>query len=255
MIGKRNLGKAVVLGLLLSTGMYGAVWAAEVTTSEFLSGKYANGNAIEGVIIDTDKISVNQSITVNGVTTPADQNQNFIANKEISVDKNVDLTFNNLFLNGPKITGQGNIVVNTTAASGGNPIFVGGNIQANSLTLNTSKGDGIYLYEHDLTLDVERLTINATANGFIQETSEPLAILTTPTTTTIDDTRSINVNSSGSWAFHNNSQAGVLNNVYMRSDKENSVINLMGANGYSHTSAGESILKAANCQAKCNFLE
>ena len=246
MIGKRNLGKAVVLGLLLSTGMYGAVWAAEVTTSEFLSGKYANGNAIEGVIIDTDKISVNQSITVNGVTMPADQNQNFIANKEISVDKNVDLTFNNLFLNGPKITGQGNIVVNTTAASGGNPIFVGGNIQANSLTLNTSKGDGIYLYEHDLTLDVEHLTINATANGFIQETSEPLAILTTPTTTTIDDTQSINVNSSGSWAFHNNSQAGVLNNVYMRSDKENSVINLMGANGYSHTSAGESILKADN---------
>ena len=32
----------------------------------------------------------------------------------------------------------------------------------------------------------------------------------------------------------------------MRSDKENSVINLMGANGYSHTSAGESILKADN---------
>lgn len=29
MIGKRNLGKAVVLGLLLSTGMYGAVWAAD----------------------------------------------------------------------------------------------------------------------------------------------------------------------------------------------------------------------------------
>lgn len=29
MIGKRNLGKAVVLGLLLSTGVYGAVWAKE----------------------------------------------------------------------------------------------------------------------------------------------------------------------------------------------------------------------------------
>ena len=32
MIGKRNLGKAVVLGLLLSTGMYGAAWAREDTT-------------------------------------------------------------------------------------------------------------------------------------------------------------------------------------------------------------------------------
>lgn len=29
MIGKRNLGKAVVLGLLLSTGMYGAALAAD----------------------------------------------------------------------------------------------------------------------------------------------------------------------------------------------------------------------------------
>ena len=29
MKGKRNLGKAVVLGLLLSTGMYGAAWADE----------------------------------------------------------------------------------------------------------------------------------------------------------------------------------------------------------------------------------
>ena len=40
MIGKRNLGKAVVLGLLLSTGMYGAVWADE----EVIGGLWTDAN-------------------------------------------------------------------------------------------------------------------------------------------------------------------------------------------------------------------
>ena len=251
MMRRKNLERAIILGLLLSTSVYGSVFAAEVSTEEFISGKYQNGNVIEGVVISNDKIDVHESIFVNGVTDPdaENQNQNFNANKEINIGKNVDLTFNNLFLNMPNITGQGNIIVNTTASGGGNPIFVGGNIQANSLTLTTNSGDGIYLYEHDLTIDVEHLIINATANGFIQETAEGSngeIPLKTPTTTKINNTQSVNVNSSGSWAFHNNSQAGVLNNVYMCSDKKDSVINLMGANGYSHTSAGESILKADN---------
>ena len=40
MKGKRNLGKAVVLGLLLSTGMYGAAWADE----EVVGGLWTNAN-------------------------------------------------------------------------------------------------------------------------------------------------------------------------------------------------------------------
>lgn len=35
MKGKRNLGKAVVLGLLLSTGMYGAAWADEEVVADY----------------------------------------------------------------------------------------------------------------------------------------------------------------------------------------------------------------------------
>ena len=252
MMRRKNLERAVILGLLLSTGVYGNVFATEVTTNEFISGKYQNGDAVDGVIVDNNTIVVSKDIIVNGIPNQSDETENFNQNKTINVEKDVNVTFNNLYLNMQNITGKGNIVINANnSAQFVNPIYVGGNIQANSLTLNTNYGDGIYLYEHDLTLDVEHLTINATDNGFLQETSEEgpnggNIPLTTPTTTTINNTQSINVNSSGSWAFHNNSQAGVLNNVYMCSDKENSIINLMGANGYSHTSAGESILKADN---------
>lgn len=249
---RKNLERAVILGLLLSTGVYGNVFATEVTTNEFISGKYQNGDAVDGVIVDNNTIVVSKDIIVNGIPNQSDETENFNQNKTINVEKDVNVTFNNLYLNMQNITGKGNIVINANnSAQFVNPIYVGGNIQANSLTLNTNYGDGIYLYEHDLTLDVEHLTINATHNGFIQETSEkgPNGVyipLKTPTTTTINNTQSINVNSSGSWAFRNNSQAGVLNNVYMCSDKEDSIINLMGANGYSHTSSGESILKADN---------
>ena len=252
MMRRKNLERAVILGLLLSTGVYGNVFATEVTTNEFISGKYQNGDAVDGVIVDNNTIVVSKDIIVNGIPNQSDETENFNQNKTINVEKDVNVTFNNLYLNMQNITGKGNIVINANnSAQFVNPIYVGGNIQANSLTLNTNYGDGIYLYEHDLTLDVEHLTINATHNGFIQETSEKgpnggYIPLTTPTTTTINNTQSINVNSSGSWAFRNNSQAGVLNNVYMCSDKEDSIINLMGANGYSHTSSGESILKADN---------
>ena len=250
---KKNLERAIVLGLILSTGFCGSAWAEEVTTGELKNGQHTDGSLIDGVTIDDININIDKSLVVNGVVKPEaeNKNENLNANKTINVAQDVNLTFNNLFLNMPEITGKGNIIVNTTGTKGGNPIFVGGNIQAKGLTLNTVEGDGVYLYEHDLTIDVEHLTINSTANGIIQETREKnpdgtYRPLTTSTDIIIDDTQSININSSGSWTVHNNSQSGVLNNIYMRSDKAGSVINLMGANGVSHTSSGETILKADN---------
>lgn len=246
MTRKKNLERAIILGLILSTGAYGSAWAAEVTTGDF---ENAANVPIEGISVDGNNYTVSKDTTINGNTTGSALNWSWLGNKVITVENNANLTFNGIQLNNSTIKGNGNVTVEND--NGGLAVFVGGDIQANSLTLNTSTSDGIYLYEHDLTIDVEHLTINSKDNGIIQETSEKnedgsFRPLTTPTNITINDTQSININSSGSWAVHNNSQAGVLNNIYMRSDKAGSVINLMGLNGVSHTSSGETILKADN---------
>lgn len=246
MARKKNLERAIVLGLILSTSIYGSAWAAEVTTGDFENA--ANGH-IEGISVDGKNYTISKDTTINGNTTGSALNWSWLGNKVITVENNANLTFNGIQLNNSTIKGNGNVTVEND--NGGLAVFVGGDIQANSLTLNTSTSDGIYLYEHDLTIDVEHLTINSKDNGIIQETSEKnedgsFRPLTRPTNITINNTQSININSSGSWAVHNNSQAGVLNNIYMRSDKAGSVINLMGLNGVSHTSSGETILKADN---------
>ena len=244
MARKKNLERAIILGLILSTGVYGSAWAAEVTTGDF---ENAAKVTIEGISVDGNNYTVSKDTTINGNTTGSALNWSWLGNKIINIKNNANLTFNGIQLNSATIKGNGNIIVKNS--NGGIPGYVGGNIQANALTLNTTNSDGIYLYEHDLTIDVEHLTINSTDNGIIQEVwgdkahTIPLKVAST---TTIDDTQSININSSASWVVHNNSQPGVLNNIYMRSDKVGSVINLMGANGVSHTSSGETILKADN---------
>lgn len=239
MARKKNLERAIVLGLILSTSIYGSAWAAEVTTGDFENA--ANGH-IEGISVDGKNYTISKDTTINGNTTGSALNWSWLGNKVITVENNANLTFNGIQLNNSTIKGNGNVTVEND--NGGLAVFVGSNIQANTLTLNTTNGNGIYLYEHDLTLDVEHLVINCTQNGIIQEVSEGDIPLTKPVTVTIDDTQSININSSGYWALRNNAQSGVINNVYMRSDKEGSIINLMAANGVSLTSAGETILKA-----------
>lgn len=242
MARKKNLERAIVLGLILSTGVYGSAWATEVTTGEFIKGQYTDGRPVDGITIDGINYTVSKDTTINGNTTSSALNWSWLGNKVITVENNANLTFNGIQLNNSTIKGNGNVTVEND--NGGLAVFVGSNIQANTLTLNTTNGNGIYLYEHDLTLDVEHLVINCTQNGIIQEVSEGDIPLTKPVTVTIDDTQSININSSGYWALRNNAQSGVINNVYMRSDKEGSIINLMAANGVSLTSAGETILKA-----------
>ena len=242
MMRRKNLERAIVLGLLLSTSVYGsALAAAEVTTEEFVKGQYTDGTPIDGVSINNNVIEVTKDIVVTGTDENKDQQWN--PNKTINVADGVNLQIDKTWLTSSNITGNGNITVNST---NGTPIFIGGNITANNLVLNTNSGNGIYLYEHDLTLDVEHLTVNCATNGIIQEVSEGDIPLTVPSTTTIDNTQSIDINSSNSWAIHNNSQPNVLNNIYMRSDKAESYINAFGANGVSNTSSGETILKADN---------
>lgn len=228
----RNLEKAVVLSLILSTGVYGSAWAEEITTDEFTKGQHTDGNAIEGITIDGDTIKVTESTIVNSVSGNVVQWQ---PNKNIDIEKNVDIIFNKVWLQDANITGQGNITIN---AEIGSPIWISGHIEANNLILNSDTNTGICTYDgKGIVIDANNVTINSQNNGIVTqgETNTPVSV-------TIDDTQSVNINSTGSYAIH------IVKNgsVYIRSDREGSVINAMGFNGVSHTTSGETVLKADN---------
>ena len=237
MMRRKNLERAIVLGLLLSTGVYGNIFAAEVTTSEFQN---AQNIPIEGVSVEGNNYTVSADMVINGNLTGTAQNWSWLGNKVIDIEDNASLTLNGVQLNSATITGNGDITVNND--NGGLPLWVGGNIKARNLVLNTSNSNGIFAYGHDIVLDVDNLTINCAQNGIIQEANDNTPL----TNITIDDTQSININSKGYYAIHTNGRAGIANSTYIRSDREGSVINAYAANGVSHTSSGETILKADN---------
>lgn len=230
---RRNLEKAVVLGLILGCIASPVFAEDEVTTSEFVTGKHTDGSAINGVTIDGNVINVNDNVIVNGTGTGNDQQ--WEPGKTISVDSGVDLTLNKVWLQNANVTGQGNITIN---AETGSPIWISGHIEANNLILNSDTNTGICTYDgKGIVIDANNVTINSQNNGIVTqgETNTPVSV-------TIDDTQSVNINSTGSYAIH------IVKNgsVYIRSDREGSVINAMGFNGVSHTTSGETVLKADN---------
>ena len=230
---RRNLEKAVVLGLILGCIASPVFAEDKVTTSEFVTGKHTDGIAINGVTIDGNVINVNDNVIVNGTGTGNDQQ--WEPGKTISVDSGVDLTLNKVWLKNANVTGQGNITIN---AETGSPIWISGHIEANNLILNSDTNTGICTYDgKGIVIDANNVTINSQNNGIVTqgETNTPVSV-------TIDDTQSVNINSTGSYAIH------IVKNgsVYIRSDREGSVINAMGFNGVSHTTSGETVLKADN---------
>lgn len=63
MARKKNLERAIVLGLILSTGVYGSAWAAEVTTGDF---ENAATGTIEGISVDGNNYTVSANTVING---------------------------------------------------------------------------------------------------------------------------------------------------------------------------------------------
>lgn len=236
MARKKNLERAIVLGLILSTSIYTYTMAAEVTTKEFTEGKYADGSPIYGIIVDDDIINVSESTIINATNN----NEWFNPKQKINVVGNKDLTFNNLWLQDANIQSDGNIIINSGT---GTAIWMGGSIKADKLVLNSSTGSGISTYNYvdgtikDVILDVNNLVINSGNNGIVtqNETNNKVSVI-------IDDTQSVDIFSSGNYAIHTVSNGS----VYIRSERAGSIINAMGFNGVSHTTSGETILKADN---------
>lgn len=152
MKGKKNLERAIVLGLILSTGVYGSAWAAEVTTGEFIKGQYTDGRPVDGITIDGNTINVSDSITVNGTGTVNDIQ--WEPGKTISVGTGIDLTLNKVWLQNATITGNGNVIINST---NGTPVWINANIEANKLILDTKTGNGITTYDGNVNLKVNEL--------------------------------------------------------------------------------------------------
>lgn len=236
MARKKNLERAIILGLILSTGVYGSAWAVEVTTGDF---ENAANEPIEGISVDVNNYTVSKDIVINGTSPDSSPHWDWMDGKVINVNDNVNVTFNNLSLTNANIKGNGNITVNN--ANGNYLLNTGGTIQANTLSLSTTSNDGIYLYNKDLTLDVEHLIINCVENGIHHEPETGNGV-----NININDTLSVDINSSSSWTLRNDAVKGKGNYLSICSDREDSIINLMGANGVSLTSNGETKLKADN---------
>ena len=150
----KNLERAVILGLLLSTGVYGSAWAESLTD---FKNKAENG-----------KITVTEDTVVDGTggSLVYGDTANSIYDVSIEIADNVTLELKNVNATKPNITGNGNIVINT---AGTGPIVTGagdGYIQANNIIIDSTEG-GMNSYGGTLEVDL---------NGELNITSDDIGI-------------------------------------------------------------------------------
>lgn len=149
MKGKKNLERAIILGLILSASVYGITYAEEISINDFRNSSDSFGN-----------INVDKNTVVIGTGEPA-ESANSIANKTITVSKEVILKLENLTGHSPYIIGNGDIYITKTENFTGAGIYVNGNITANSLTIENpivdgNNGKGIYTYGGDVKINVNK---------------------------------------------------------------------------------------------------
>ena len=81
MARKKNLERAIILGLILSTGVYGSAWAAEVTTGDF---ENAANEPIEGISVDVNNYTVSKDIVINGTSPDSSPHWDWMDGKVIN---------------------------------------------------------------------------------------------------------------------------------------------------------------------------
>lgn len=158
---RKNLERAVLLGIVLSVGMYGSALAEELSLEEFKSK--ANSENI---------VTVEQDTIVNGdpnELTFEDPDKNHIKDIIVKVDSG-KVSFNNVNMTNSNILGIGNIIVNNNApnktvsgleaTTNKNSIIKGKNVQI------ISSGSGADAYGGLLTIDIDgELNINSDGIG------------------------------------------------------------------------------------------
>ena len=217
MMRRKNLERAVILGLLLSTSVYGSAWADKTyTISDFRN-------------LGTE-ISVNENTTVEGTGTSigGDEVNNTIVGKVITVGDGVVLNLNNLAGNHMNIKGNGdiNITLEHNAGANGGAIYMNGDITANKLSIDTSATSatkGIYTYGGDVNIDVNELSIKANSHGIFTTGDATSDVI-------INDTQKVIIETNGAHGIVNSGNTSHVNNISIKSDKENSLVDI-----FSHT--------------------
>ena len=213
MKGKKNLERAVVLGLLLSTSIYGSALAAGVSIGDFVDGK-------TGIItIDTDTETVVNGNGTQGGDSDTTGNSLFSYvngtryNNKVFVSNGLGLTFNNVALNNAYIQSNGKLTINNIADGMKAGLYLDANITAAELEINaTGKGaKGIHAYNDNRNeVNSGDILINV-ANG-VRITSDSDGIFTEADISgEVDPTNSIDINA-GSLEVVTYSRGGIYNN-------------------------------------------
>lgn len=230
----RNLEKAVVLSIILSTGVYGSSWAAEVDITDFKNSADATGN----IIVREDTIVAGNSQYLGG-----DGNSNSLDNKTITVSNGSSLTLNNVHMLKPNIVGDGDIAIRITDKNANTAgIHVSGNIIANSLTIDTSETGtvkGINAYG-DVAITANKVDIKAADHGIFLTNEVSSANVT------INAGESVRIEGGSRWGLQSE---GSNKNISIMSDNANSKIIIASKSSggiTNNSSTGYTYLKAGS---------
>ena len=231
---RKNLERAVILGLLLSTSVYGSVFAAEVDIQEFKNSADTTGH----ISVTEDTI-----VTGNSSYSGGEGNSNSLDNKTITVSNGASLILNNVHMLKPNIEGDGNVVIKITDDNANTAgIHVSGNITANSVNIDVSEATsvkGVNAYG-DVIINANKVDIKGAYNGFF------LTPEVNSANVIINYGETVNIDGGSSWGLQSE---GSNKNITITSDNLNSNITISskGSGGITNNCAtGDTILKAGS---------
>ena len=203
---RKNLERAVILGLLLSTSIYGSVSAASVDVADFVNGKTGAITVKEDTTVigdgrqngDSDTIGNSLFSYVDGVRY----------NNTVTVSNGVALQFDNVALNNAVITSDGKLTINANIDGMRAGLYLDANVKADELVIDASANGakGIYAYNADrnnvnngnIFIDVEKnVQVKSNADGIYTEA---------------DKDNDIDINAAGLTVV-TDSRGGIYNNI------------------------------------------
>lgn len=180
MSNRRNLQKAVLLGLLAAS-ISMPVWAAEIAVDDFVSEKTGQIIVTEDTVVIGNGTESGDSDTVGNSLYSKVDNQ--LYNNKVIVNNGSTITFENVAMINSMIDSNGKVIIADTESADGMPggLYITGNVKAAELdiTNTTNGGKGIYVYggrgENDdkMTINVDGgVKITSAADGIFTNNSE-----------------------------------------------------------------------------------
>lgn len=181
MARKKNLERAIVLGLILSTSIYGSVSAATIDVADFINGKTGTITVKEDTTVTGDGRQSGDSDTIgNSLFSYVDGVR---YNNTVTVSNGAALQFDNVALNNTVITSNGKLTINANIDGMRAGLYLDANVKADELIINATAADakGIYAYNDDINnvnnvnngdilIDVEKnVQVTSNADGIFTE--------------------------------------------------------------------------------------